>query len=131
MANPAIELGQAKVSGEGTVYLLNPSKVPVLRVLSSEGKVTRTLKLKSPAPKGSPFDLFAEGSNLIVAFQNTITVEGKRVHQLLYASYNLTTGEISRVYEQKAKGIVACIKDNRVIWLGSGPQKFTIGSAGL
>lgn len=133
MVNFAIQRGSAKLGPDDLVYLFKAEPHPKVQVMDTSGTTLRILELAPPVEKDEPFDFFVDRHSVVVAYQQQLPERnGKRAVRMVFAVYDATTGEPIIAYEQKTRGIVACIEDGSITYLIPTPdQHFAIARAVL
>ncbi|MGH9741399.1 MAG: hypothetical protein ACRD51_03515 [Candidatus Acidiferrum sp.] len=118
--NPTIQLGDAKVGRDGSIYLLKASPEPTVLVIDGEGTILRTLKLKPPAEKAQAYDFFIGRRGIAIAYSPA--QESQQLLNADLALYNSETGAIVQMYSTSVHGILACMEDDSLIYMGPTPD---------
>lgn len=69
-SKPTLDLSEADPGMDGNIYALRRSDPAVVYVISSAGKLVRTLKVKAPEPGVDPSAFHVSGNRMAVAFSN-------------------------------------------------------------
>ena len=74
-STPTVDLSDAEASADGNIYAMRRSSPALIYVISSAGKILRTLKIKPPAPGVMPSTFHVSANRLAISFwdDNTST----------------------------------------------------------
>jgi hypothetical protein len=118
--NPTIQFRNARLSADGTVYILKASAPAKIQQIDQEGNILKTLELASPAPGAHPYEFFIKGNSLAVSYLPT--QEGGTLNQGDVMLYDAKTGSLKGRYQTPGGGIFACGQNNTLTYLGPTPD---------
>lgn len=127
--NPALELSSAKTGQDGSVYLFKAAAYPKVQVLDGQGSTLRALQLMPPGDNSQATDFFLDGQSIGVLYQQQLPPEnGRPKGRLLLALYSAADGSPTKLYIQKAPGILACMSGGQATILSTTvDHHFAIG----
>jgi len=127
--NASVELGTARVSSDGYIYLFKASATPNVQVLDSQGNTIKNLRLLPPAPGAQAFDFFLVGKSVAAVYQIEQPLNGE---QQFVEFYSAETGEPMSTYVKRAPGILACTEGETMVFLRpTADHRYALGEVSL
>jgi len=118
--NPNFQFAKIRSGPDGTLYVFKPDgESAAVDVISPAGELVRTLKLSAPVTGLHAFEMYLAGNRLLVSYQRPAKIASSNEPdtRLWHGLYDLESGQLQAILEQKERGILACANYNELTFL--------------